>query len=153
MSKMCRNYNDGSHLVATVNNGSIYISANSGVTWTSQNINTLPWTSVTSSGDGSRLAATYSGPGYVVTSDDYGSTWLQRNGATNAAWTAIAGSADGSKLVAAANDGNLWISGQSSTTTGTNGYLMGGYQSALELQYVGNGIFLPLNHEGAIQVY
>jgi len=77
-----------------------------------------------------------------------------QSGATNAQWTAVASSADGSKLVIAASDGNLWTSAQGSTTTsGTTGYLVGGYLSALELQYVGNGLFLPLNHEGTIRAY
>ena len=79
---------------------------------------------------------------------------FQRYGATNAPWTAITSSADGSKLAAAAYGGYIYTSAQGSTTTaGTAGYLIGGYLSALELQYVGNGIFLPLNHEGTIRAY
>jgi hypothetical protein len=152
---------DGSHLVAMVagNGGAIYGSANGGVTWELQN-NALAvnWAAVASSSDGSRLAAVYNTPtdttpGYIYTSDDSGSTWLQRLGAPNAPWTAIAGSADGSKLAAAAYNGGIYTSGQGSTTTGANGCLTGGYQSALELQYVGGGMFLPLSHEGTIRAY
>jgi len=145
---------DGSNLVATVTGGGIYTSANGGVTWNLQNqANLVTWKAVASSSDGSRLAAAYNGPGFVSTSANSGYTWMQ-SGATNAQWTAVASSADGSKLVAAASDGNLWTSAQgSTTTTGTSGYLVGGALSALELQYVGNGLFLPLNHEGTIRAY
>ena len=149
---------DGSHLVATAtgNTGGIYASANGGATWAVQNQDSVNWTAVASSADGSHLAAVYDGgsvstPGYLYTSDDSGSTWLQRLGAPNAAWTAVAGSADGSKLAAAVYNGYIYTSGQGSTTTGTNGCLTGGYQSALELQYVGGGVFLPLSHEGTIR--
>jgi len=145
---------DGSNLVATVTGGGIYASANGGITWNLQNqANQVAWKAVASSSDGSRLAAAYSGPGFVLTSANSGYTWTT-SGATNAQWTAVASSADGSKLVAAASDGNLWTSSQGSTTTsGTSGYLVGGALSALELQYVGNGLFLPLNHEGTIRAY
>jgi hypothetical protein len=149
---------DGSHLVATAtgNTGGIYASANGGVTWAVQNQDSVNWTAVASSADGSHLAAVYDGgsdttPGYLYTSDDSGSTWLQRLGAPNAPWTAVAGSADGSKLAAAVYNGYIYTSGQGSTTTGTSGSLTGGYQSALELQYVGGGVFLPLSHEGTIR--
>jgi len=112
---------------------------------------------VTSSADGSHLAAVYgtlpSTLGYVYTSDDSGSTWLQRLGAPNAVWTAVASSADGSKIAAAVYNGFIYTSGQGSTTTGTTGYLVGGYQSALEIQYIGGGVFLPLSHEGTIRAY
>ena len=151
---------DGSRLVATVTgtSGAIYGSANGGVTWFAENAGPVNWTDVASSADGSRLAAVYNGgshttPGYVYTSDDSGSTWLQRNGATNAPWSAVACSADGSKLVAAPYGGYIYTSGQGFTTAGTGGYLSGGYQTALELQYVGNGLFIPLSHEGTITAY
>lgn len=151
---------DGTHLVATVagSGGEIYVSANSGVTWSVVNQNSVDWVAVTSSDDGSRLAAvyntpTYTTPGYVYTSDDSGSTWQQRLGAPDAGWSAITSTADGSKLAAAVYNGYIYTSGQASTTTGTGGYLIGGYQSALELQYVGNGMFIPLSHEGTIRAY
>jgi hypothetical protein len=151
---------DGTHLVATVSGtgGGIYTSANSGLTWISQSQNAVDWTAVASSSDGSHLAAAYdspadSTPGYIYTTDDSGSTWIQRFGAPNAPWTAITSAADGSTLAAAAFNGYVYTSGQSATTSGTSGYLTGGYQSALELEYVGGGVFLPLNHEGTIRAY
>ena len=35
-------------------------------------------------------------------------------------------------------------------TTGTAGYLTGGQFTAIELQYIGNGQFFPVSHEGTI---
>jgi hypothetical protein len=40
-----------------------------------------------------------------------------------------------------------------SSTLGTAGYLQGVRNSAIELQYIGNGQFIPLSHEGTISVY
>ena len=74
-------------------------------------------------------------------------------GAPTVSWAAIASSADGSQLAAAVFGGNIYVSSQSSTTTGTTGYLAGSQHSALELIYVGNNLFLPLNHEGTIRAY
>jgi hypothetical protein len=150
---------DGTHLIAAVTGGTLYASVNSGATWFQENPNvTADWTAVVSSADGSHLAAVYDGgtlttPGYIYTSDDSGSTWLQRSGAPDATWTAIAGSSDGSRLAAAVYNGDIYTSGQGSTTTGAGGYLTGDYQSALELQYVGGNVFLPLSHEGTIRAY
>ena len=56
-------------------------------------------------------------------------------------------------LAAAAYNGYLYTTGQNVTTAGTVGYLFGGAQSALEIQYVGNGVFLPLSHEGTIRAF
>ena len=36
------------------------------------------------------------------------------------------------------------------TTSGTAGFLTGGQSSAVELQYIGNGQFLMISHEGTI---
>ena len=151
---------DGTHLVATAtgSGGGIFCSPNSGVSWAQQNQNTVNWTSVASSSDGSHLAAVSNGgtvtsAGYIYLSSNSGLTWSQSLGATNAPWSAIASSADGSKLAAAAYNGYIYTTGQNVTTAGTAGYLFGGAQSALEIQYVGNGVFLPLSHEGTIRAF
>jgi hypothetical protein len=49
--------------------------------------------------------------------------------------------------------GNICVSSQAGTTTGTAGYLFGAQHTAIELMYVGNNLFLPLNHEGTIRAY
>ncbi|MBK8038201.1 MAG: tandem-95 repeat protein [Verrucomicrobiaceae bacterium] len=61
-----------------------------------------PWVSITSSADGSKLAAVELGfftPGQIYTSADFGATWTPRG--DDGYWGRIAMSADGSKLAAA----------------------------------------------------
>jgi hypothetical protein len=148
---------DGTMLVAPGSGGQIYVSANSGVTWVAQNSPVIGQiTSVASSADGSRLAVTAGGSGAsgsIFISSNFGSTWTQPMGAPTASWADIASSADGSLLVAAVYGGNIYVSAQSSTTTGPAGYLIGPQHSAIELIYAGNNLFLPLSHEGTIRAY
>ncbi len=136
---------DGSKLVAVVEGGLIYTSTDSGVTWAPRETS-RSWRAVASSADGSKLvAATSIGQLYVST--DFGITWVPRS--FPAQWTAVAASADGTRLVAAVSGGQIYTSAQN-TTLGTEGYLTGGQFTSLELQYIGNGKFLPLSHEGTI---
>jgi len=152
---------DGTRLIAaTSGTGLIYTSGDSGVTWTAQNVLvSASWSSVASSSDGSQLAAVYNvtAAGYIYTSSDSGVTWVQRTSAPNADWSGVAMSAGGSEIVAVQdsppNGGNVYLSSLTSTTAGVNGYVRGAQQTALELEYVGNGVFLPLSHEGTIRAY
>jgi hypothetical protein len=137
---------DGSKLVAVPFNGRIYTSNNSGVNWTPREIS-RDWYSVASSADGSKLVAVAFG-GQIYTSDDSGANWTPRE--SNRLWRAVASSADGSKLVAVVQGGQIYTS-SSITTVGSAGYLIGGQFSAIELQYIGSGLFLPLSHSGTIQ--
>jgi len=100
---------DGTKLVAlaagTCNTdpGYIYISADSGATWT-QTGTQQGWMSVASSSDGTKLVAAADGPcwqdpGYIYISADSGATWTQTG--TQQWWSSVASSADGTKLVAA----------------------------------------------------
>ena len=148
---------DGTRLVATGKGGQICISADSGVTWVPQ---IQPYGRIDFCGffaDGSRLAVTTgrfrSVTGNIYVSSDFGSTWTQSAGAPTAPWADIASSADGSLLAAVVYGGYIYVSSQSSTTTGTAGYLIGPQHSAIELIYAGNNLFLPLSHEGAIRAY
>ena len=147
---------DGTRLIAAQNNSSIYISTDSGNTWSTTSDNDSgAWSGAVSSSDGSRLAVVYaeSSAGYIDVSSDSGNTWSQQFGAGNSDWSGIACSADGSLFAATVHGGYIYISSQSSTTSGTAGYLSGAQHSAIELIYAGNGIFLPLNHEGTIRAY
>jgi photosystem II stability/assembly factor-like uncharacterized protein len=149
---------DGTKLVVAQNPGSIYTSSNSGTNWV-QRTSGLPgsaaWTSVASSADGGKLAATVNGGG-IYTSLNWGATWTQQVGAPNANWWAIASSADGTKLAAVINSGSsggiytLQASTQSLTTLGTAGGIAGGQGTAVELQYIGNGMFMPVSSAGTI---
>jgi len=150
---------DGSRLVAAVGynqSGSIYISADSGATWTANTTTSGLWTSIASSSDGNRLAAvsgSTSVSGNIYTSTDSGSTWTIAGNAPSAEWMGIASSSDGSLLAAVAYGGKIYVSSQASTTPGTAGYLSGAQHTAIELIYAGNNLFLPLSHEGTIRAY
>jgi photosystem II stability/assembly factor-like uncharacterized protein len=148
---------DGTKLVAAQNTGSIYTSSDSGTTWV-QRTNaptSAAWTSVTSSSDGGKLAATVNSGG-IYTSLNWGATWTQQPGAPNANWSAIASSADGSKLAAVINNAttggiySMQASTQTTTTLGASGGITGGQGTAVELQYIGNGLFMPVSSAGTI---
>jgi len=144
---------DGSRLIAAVSGGQLYLSSNFGVTWAPVNpVAALSWTALASSADGSRLVAAASS-GQVYISTDSGASWNQNFNVPSLTWSGAACSADGSMLVLAANGGQIYTSSQGSTTTGTAGYLTGTRETAIELEYVGGGIFLPLSHEGTIRAY
>ena len=72
------------------------------------------WYSITSSADGSKLAAAdgylSGGAGDIWTSTDGGATWTDRTSAGARAWYFIASSADGSKLAAVESLGDIWTS-------------------------------------------
>lgn len=136
---------DGTKLVAIVDNGQIYTSIDSGVNWTPRETNRL-WRAVAISTDGSKIFALVSG-GQIFISTDAGTNWTTREG--NRSWVSIAVSANNSKLAAAVSGGQLYISSPT-TTIGTAGYLTGGQYSAVELQYIGSGQFMPISHSGII---
>ncbi len=98
--------------VDNVANGYIHISDDNGVTWKQYGPQGM-WSSVASSSDGMKLAATVSG-GYIHTSTDGGKSWVQRGSSQN--WSSIASSSDGSKLVAVANGQFAYHSSDSGVT-------------------------------------
>ena len=140
---------DGTRLVAVVNGGQIYTSGDSGLTWAPRDT-AQSWYSVASSTDGGKLVAVVNG-GQIYTSTDAGGTWVPRD--TSRPWFSVASSADGSKVVAVVYSGQIYTSAQATTTPGVSGYLLGGQNTAIELQYIGNNQFLPLSHEGAFFAY
>lgn len=153
---------DGAKLVATVYGGQIHTSTDAGVTWVTRNAgsSTLePWGPVASSADGNRLVAATNlsgGTGIrgVFLSTDSGATWTLTP-ALSRAYTTLASSADGSRHVATAGT-SLWTSAAQAhapaTTTGTGGALSGGQYSAVDLQYIGNGQWIILDHQGILFV-
>jgi hypothetical protein len=104
---------DGAKLVAVVNGGLIYISADSGANWSTTTAPATNWSSVASSADGGTLLAAVDGGGLYISSDS-GANWtLTSAPVTN--WGSVACSADGTKLVAggegiftSANSGTTW---------------------------------------------
>ncbi len=154
---------DGSKLVAAAHGagGQLFTSTNSGATWTPRETSRT-WTSLASSVDGNRLVAV-AGSAQIYTSSDFGVGWTARE--TSRQWAAVASSADGIRLVAAATGvgpgggGLIYTSVPAvntfaaSTTVGVTGYLTGLQRSAIELQYIGGGQFMPLSYVGTIGSY
>jgi cysteine-rich repeat protein len=83
-----------------------------GITWTARESN-RNWWSITSSSDGTKLAAVVYG-GQIYTSTDSGITWTARE--SNRNWWSITSSSDGTKLVAVVNGGQIYTSTDSGTT-------------------------------------
>jgi len=94
--------------------GPIYVSTNSGATWSLTPAPVIAWQTVASSVDGTHLVAaavddgtgSYLG-GPIYTSPDSGQTW-QLEGAPQATWMSVASSADGGKLVGVTQTGNIY---------------------------------------------
>ncbi|MBC7931653.1 MAG: exo-alpha-sialidase [Rubrivivax sp.] len=140
---------DGVKLAAVVGGGMIYTSTDSGVTWTPHESN-RPWRSIASSADGTKLIAAVVN-GQIYFSSDSGVSWSPHE--SERQWDAVASSADGGRLVAVVKLGQIYTSsGSASTTTtvGVAGELVGGRSTAIELQYIGGGVWMPLSHEGTI---
>jgi photosystem II stability/assembly factor-like uncharacterized protein len=142
---------DGTKLAAAVYGGGIYTTVNAGANWQQSKAPTANYESVVSSSDGSKLAAGAFG-GAIYTSINFGSLWSTQS-VPLLGWASMCASADGSHLAAAAYNGNIYYSSSStltSTTVGVNGYLAGPQFSAVELQYLGNGQFMPISFSGTL---
>jgi len=77
--------------------------------------NAREWSSLTSSSNGTKMAATVMG-GYIHTSTDSGAIWTEQINAGSRAWISIASSSDGTKLVAAVSGGYIYTSTNSGVT-------------------------------------
>ncbi|GAX81104.1 hypothetical protein CEUSTIGMA_g8538.t1 [Chlamydomonas eustigma] len=85
----------------------------SGVSWVQQtNSGRNFWVSITSSSDGSKLAAVVHG-GYIYTSSDSGVNWVVPPNSSNRNWQSITSSSDGSKLAAVVTYGYIYTSSDS----------------------------------------
>jgi hypothetical protein len=92
-----------------------------------------------------------SGSGFA--SKDAGLTWTQVD---SQSLIAVASSGDGTKLAGIAIDSSSWVyffTSRGTTTPGSAGFLRGGTGTAIQLQYAGEGLWMPLNHEGTISAY
>ncbi len=87
--------------------GYIYTSIDGGETWTQRINSSSNWKSITSSSDGTKLAAVGSG-GHIHTSRDGGATWTQQTDAGVRDWQDITSSADGNKLAAVVYGGYIY---------------------------------------------
>jgi photosystem II stability/assembly factor-like uncharacterized protein len=108
---------DGTKLAAVTENGYIYTSADSGVTWTARLTDAnRNWRSIAGSTDGTKLAAVAYNNNYIYTSTNSGVTWTQQTSAGQRNWFSIASSSDGTKLIASTLRGPVYIS----TDSGAN---------------------------------
>jgi hypothetical protein len=139
---------DGTQWIAAAYGGQVYTSSDSGINWTAH-LTTQNWNAVASSADGTKLAAGIYG-GQIYLSSDSGVTWTPR--ASGLGWYSIASSADGTKLAACAYSDQIYTS-VPSTSLGAAGYLIGGQYSAIELQALGNAVWIPLSYIGTISAY
>ena len=104
---------DGRVLVAANNGGSLYVSQDSGTSWTPRD-SSRSWAEVAVSADGSVMAATvFNGPIYI--SSNSGTNWTASSSGS-AAWVGLALSADGNQLAAVAQNGPLYTSSNRGTS-------------------------------------
>jgi photosystem II stability/assembly factor-like uncharacterized protein len=111
---------DGWKLAAGAGLGTIYLSTNSGVTWTTASdpqLDHASWTSIALSADGSRLLAVPGG-GWIYTSTNSGVNWTRHTAGPTDSWHAAAVSADGNKLFAFGQ--KMYISTDSGVSWTTN---------------------------------
>jgi len=142
---------DGARLAAAVSFGQLYVSSDAGATWAVTGPGTsIQWTCITSSADGARLAAVFDSGG-IYMSTDSGATWTQRGGLPALSWTSTAFSGDGSTIATVGSSTKIYVSSQATTTVGTAGYLSGARLAAVELEYLGNGLFMPITFVGAVR--
>ena len=108
---------DGTRLVAGEREGGpVYISTNSGATWTPTTLSAFVEVThtIASSADGTKLAVAPL-TSMIYISHDSGATWIARANSSGG-WNGIACSADGTKLVAISAAGPIYTS----TDSGTN---------------------------------
>ena len=92
---------DGTTMLAAVDGGQLYVSTDSGVTWTARESN-RNWNAVAISADGNTMAAVvWSGLIYIST--DRGATWDARETSRN--WAAVVMTPDGQTMKAFAYNG------------------------------------------------
>lgn len=135
---------NGSRIFA-IESSNVWISADSGQSWSDSIAPGVSWSAVSCSADGTRVAATAGN--VIAISTDGGVTWSPSR-APSFSWRGITSTATGNFFA------NTFLAGvfafQTSTMVGSAGFLAGNPYSAVELQFVGNGQFLPLNHEGTL---
>jgi len=143
---------DGGTLVAGANAGANYlhVSMDYGLSWVPGSIGAA-WAGVGCSADGARMIAVANSGGVYVSLDS-GVTWLLRGSLPTAIiYNGAACSGDGATMAAVATANPIYVSSKSSTTVGTAGQLIGSRLAAVELQHVGNGVFIPISYAGTIR--
>lgn len=110
---------DGTHIAAVDNinpGGGIYISSDSGTSWTKSAAPTNGWWDIASSNSGSVLLASGAGTGHdIYLSRDAGTTWTDESSvggtpSSSRTFFPVAVSADGSHLAVGGYPGDIWTS-------------------------------------------
>lgn len=142
---------DGSVLVAGANSsGLLYTSTDFGASWIAGTV-AKDWSGVACSADGARMIAVANGGGVYI-SPDTGVTWQFRsNLPSTPVYNGAASSSDGSTVAAVASASGIYVSSKAATTVGAAGSLVGSRLAAVELQHVGNGVFIPVSYAGTIR--
>ena len=102
--------------------GNIYKSSDYGATWTdatpSGTGSNLFYTDITTSSDGSVIAASASGPGAgIIISTDSGTTWTRATLSPDpGSWSGIASNGDGTRIIASSSGKDLYLSTDFGTT-------------------------------------
>ena len=149
---------DGTKLAAAANypNWAIYISANSGASWTRGS--NIAANCIASSADGTKLAAGNNNA--IFTSSDSGASWTQTS-APKGSWLGITSSSDGTKLAAwgqqtqppglgiysSMDSGNTWTL-TSAPATNWNGLAASADGTMLVASVGGNGYFYTSTDSG-----
>lgn len=146
----------GQKLVAAYTGG-IATSTNFGASWTVTAAPAANWNCLAASGDCNQIVAGVSN-GLLYASANFGASWTPLT-STNQFWSSVCMSADGTKFAASAStvggvSGGIYYGGTSvqpsTATTTTSGSIFGGQGSAVELQYLGNGLFMPVSSAGIL---
>ena len=128
---------DTTHMVAVGQSTRIYVSTDSGQTWTARET-ARDWRDVASSDDGTKMVAIAMG-GQIYISSDAGVTWSAHENSRS--WRGIGMSADGNRLVAAEYGGLIYTSSGNRTSVGNLGSVTAGQNDALQVRYLGNSQF------------
>jgi hypothetical protein len=90
--------------------------------------------------------------GGIYISPDTGVTWQFRsNLPTTPVYNGAASSSDGSTVAVVASASGIYVSSKATTTVGAAGALVGSRLAAVELQHVGNGVFIPVSYAGTVR--
>ncbi len=122
---------DGTKMVAAANTAAttLYVSSDSGKTWSGSGSIAAAWQAVASSADGVKLVAARNGNA-LYTSTNSGSSWNVQAGAPSGNWSSVASSADGVRLIGAVNPGRIYVSGDSGVSWSTQATVLTWYSVA-----------------------
>jgi photosystem II stability/assembly factor-like uncharacterized protein len=143
--------NDETKIVSAEYDGYIYISVNSGSTWSQKGVS-RKWIALKGGDNGSTfscIAAVEAGSIYIST--DGGATWTEKTGAGTNNWRDVAISDDGVYCYAVTTDGKMFVSTDSGSTWSQNSAAQGKYGYAVT-QSVDGAIIYVAQQSGNILI-